>query len=130
MSREQTMITLPAGINPEWLELAYKELDEDGYCELANFLTPQDLYINSDGKVAYRPIDYTIPQSSVARVLFADEHTEDWDIEYKRNRKIVLIDLEGNRYETLLSLRPTENCDKDKHIIGITLHLTHNVIGF
>lgn len=125
-----TVRILPERINPEWLEMAYKELSEEGQIEVDNFLKPQDLEINDEGIVSYIPLTYTMPQTSKATILFADGHIEDWNVEYLRDRKLVFIDHEGNRYETLYSLRPTDDCSDYEIIIEIQLHETRNVIGF
>ena len=126
----ETIRILPERINPEWLELTYQELTEQGQLEVDNFLKPQDLEINSEGKVAFIPVSYTMPQTSVAKVLFADGHTEDWEVEYLQDRKLAFTDLNGKRYDTLYSLRPTDHCDESEIIIEIELYSTHNVIGF
>ena len=128
MAKETVMI-LPERINPEWLELAYQSLTEEGQIEVDNFLKPQDLEINKEGKVVFIPIHYTIPQTAKASVLFADGHTEDWEVEFLRDRKIAFTDHDGKRYDTLYSLRPTEDCDEGKIIVEITLHATHSIIG-
>lgn len=127
---KETVRILPERINPEWLEVLYQQLTEEGQIEVDNFLKPQDLEINEKGKVGFIPIHYTLPQTAKAEVLFADGHTEDWQVAFLQNRKLAFIDHDGNRYDTLYSLRPTEHCDAGKIIIEITLHATHNIIGF
>ncbi len=125
-----TVRIIPERIDPEWLELVYKELTEEGRIEVDNFLTLQDLEINDEGIVSFIPLTYTLPQTSGVTILFADGHTEEWKVEYLMDRKLVFTDLKGNRYDTLYSLRPTDKCSECEIIVAIELHETRNIIGF
>ena len=125
-----TVRIIPERINPEWLEMVYEQLTEEGQIEVDNFLRPQDLEINDEGVVSFIPLTYTMPQTSGATILFADGHIEEWKVEYLMDRKLAFTDLKGNRYDTLYSLRPTDKCRPCEIIVAIELHETRNIIGF
>ena len=126
----ETIRIIPERINPEWLEMVYEQLTEEGQNEVNNFLKLQDLEINDEGVVSFIPLTYTMPQTSKVTILFADGHIEEWKVEYLMHRKLVFIDHKGNRYDTLYSLRPTEKCRPCEIIVAIELHETRNIIGF
>ena len=126
----ETIRILPERINPDWLEAMYQSLTEDGKVELDEFLNAQDLEMSDDGKVSFRPLRYTMPQTSKASILFADGRTEEWQVRFTMDNTVELTNLEGKVFKTLYDLRPTSECTEAETIIDIEIHSTRSIIRF
>ena len=125
----ETIRILPERIDPDWLEEVYQCLTEDGKVELDEFLNAQDLEMSDDGKVSFRPLRYTIPETSKAEILFADGHVEVWQVKFTAEI-LELTNLEGKVFKTLYDLRPTSECTEAETIIDIEIHSTQSIIRF
>lgn len=117
-------------MDAEQFQRMYRCMNEEGQHALDEILNSQDLEMH-EGFVSQIPLRYnTLAEGRAeARITFADDHVENWRVDFRDN-ELWLTDLNGEVYESLQDLRPSEDCEKHLHIIDIEIMFPHHIIGF
>lgn len=117
-------------MDAEQFQRMYRCMNEEGQHALDEILNSQDLEMH-EGFVSQIPLRYnTLAEGRAeARITFADDHVENWRVDFRDN-ELWLTDLNGEVYESLQDLRPSEDCPKHLHIIDIEIMFPHHIIGF
>ena len=126
----ETISIIPV-LDAEQVERIYQCLNEEGQQSLEELLNEQDLEM-FEGHVIKTPLRYnTISEGQAkASVMFADSHIEEWRVDFRDDGELWMTDLNGEVYDSLQDLRPSEDCPDALKIIDIELMFPHHIIGF
>ena len=118
-------------MDAEQVERIYQCLNEEGQDSLVELLKEQDLEM-FEGHVIKTPLRYNTLSEGQAKasVMFADNRIEEWRVDFRDDGELWLTDLNGEVYDSLQDLRPSEDCPDSQKIVDIEIWYPHQIIGF